>query len=415
MDHVEPVLSPLPLLLFATALWLYPTVRLLDNCCERLSPRLSAGDSTEPFSAFEDGKPAIDGLGPHQASLRTGSENLAGDIVRSETPKIETDFVDIELNARTLSASSFVPKSSSSQEVFGREELEQLLMFSDLDPQLSAPQIWIDPSPKSFENHGMDENSEPTCPCTPRMGFADYVSTPDSGYYSQASPRSLFDATPPASCRSGSSNRDSSVDMHNELDEIETESNQRIECMEIQKSSSGSAISLDLLVDCRGIGMSVDHGIAVLDRESGLHVPLSTALSTKEFRKRTGLLLSLYNISEQRKLRVRELIPWDKLGSMKAMISVWDCEHKIFKDLSTVLTTREARSRANLHIGRCSSRFDRAFSPKHSMSWTNLVRFLDLDGFYLERLSDKGVNVPRQVEHGVGELTQLCIRTKVAV
>lgn len=414
MDVVEPILSPLPLLLFATALSLYPTVCILENCCERLSAAVPAGDSAEPFSAAEDGKPAIDGLEPDHAGLQTGSDNLAGDLIRSETPKIETDFVDVEVNARTLCASSLVPRCSSSQNVTGREELEQLLKFSDLDPQLSAPQIWIDPSPNSFDNHGMDENGELTGPCTPRLGFSGYTSSPDSGYYSQASPQSVFEAISPASCRSGSSYRESSVDIHDELDEIETESNQPIECNEIQKSSSESAISLDLLVDCRGTGISVDLGITVLDRESGLHMPLSTALSTKELRKRTGLLLSLYNIGEKRELRVRELIPWDKLCSVKAIISIWDRDHKTFKDLSTVLMTREARRRANLYIGRCVSRLDRASSPKHPMSWPNLVRFLDLDGFYLEQLGDEGVNVRRQVEYGIGESTQLCMRTKVA-
>lgn len=414
IDVVQSAHSPFPLILFAAALGLYTSLCVLEDYHDTISLAVPAEDSTKPRSASLTDLPASDEPGPSQPVSQGGSEYLVAVLCRSEALKSETDFVDIEFDSKRFPASILIKQSSLSRNLFGREDLEQLLKFSDLDPRLTAPTGWIDFAPRGPDIQISSDSGEPTCPQTPRVDSDACFSSPDSGYHSRASSQSVFEVSPSWTRTNDSSYWDDEG-MHPEPEELESQQTLWVCPRTVRKTSLKRGLSLDLFSECPRAASPVDLSITVLDTETGLHVPLDTALSTKAMRSRTGLALSLRIIGEERELRIRELIPWDKLGSFKAMISIWDPECETFKDISTVLMTQESRRRANIYIETSPSRrFDRASSPLHSMSWSNLVRHLDLDGFYLGQLQDTGINLYCQVDHTTTESKALCIRTKMA-
>lgn len=395
MEFVKPVLSPLPLLLFTTALGLYTTVRVLDRCCESVSAAFPLNACTDTFGTTEDSKPTIEGQGPDQVGVLPDFDSLANNTGGSDTRRFETDFADVEIIARKFSTRLDELRNGSTQESFEKEELEILL--AELQQRLGDSQPMIIFSRESFDIPHLNEPSEQTCPCTPRLGFDGYISSPDSGYYSHASPRSVVEATSPARDVKNSA-YGGSVDVQDEMVEIGSELELWTKCGRARKSSSESAIFLSRFVNNGGTGMFFDLSVTVLDRESQQYVPLSTALATKDLRRRTGLLLSLFNISEDRELRIREAIAVDQLDSVKAIILIWDREDKTFKNLTMMLMGPQTRLHASLCIERRSRRSDKAALPERPASWHNLVASLDLDEFYLGQLYTKGLNVHSQVE-----------------
>jgi hypothetical protein len=408
---VESVHSPSPALLFTAAIGLYTTLCILEDYYERLYVAVPIGDSTELSNASLTRDATAEGLELDQTGLQARSEDTAWDLSRPEASEGETDFADVEVNTRRFPTSILVKQISSSQNVL--DDIDQLMRFSDLDSRLINPQIWFDFAPRSLDLQVLDESSEQACPQTPRLSFADYPATPDSGYYSHASPRSMCEAISPLKQSDDSRYRDV-VDMHLAPEELKSLPNLCVPSRKVPKPGRRSAISLGHLADCVRTTSSIDLDITVLDVDTGLRVPLSTALSTKDMRRRTGILLSLRTVDEERELRVRELIPWDKLGSIKANISIWDDERETFRNLSTVLMKPETRSRANVYIERCLTQLNSASSQGHPMSWLNLVGFLDISGFFFGQMQSYGVDLRLQVDNVMEESTKLCIRTKVA-